>query len=506
MTWDRYFRPALSYPHDTLITGEKGSGKSVLVKTFLENFFTRGDSCVIDLLDMGRLENCYYYFANPYTYLYEIYYGRVKRLHPNYSVKIPIPDAFDTEVFFPAVSGVDEDLPDIFTPFRIPYHDLSFDELNILLGGNLTEVGSNLLNTAWMNLENKPDASLERLTNDVVDYACEGSVRIKGRVVPMANMNIAMPLIRRLISLHRTNLICGRDDEYALDLDRIMRDTSKIHSFTMRYIQEVEYKFLIYAFILKRIYNLRMNRGRYPQLVLGIREAQMLAPARIQFAGQKSSSTYLTTLAAEGRDLNIRGFYDTQAPRRVVKDLRELPQAFHLFRLDKMALMDFTNLFWIPPAVFTATQRYPVGICTTRTSNGIHANVAYAPPRSWVKHPNEDFLEIWRKAGLPTKHFKFDMPPNLIEIEKVDSAEGKKSRDELRLGESHKKVLFKVISKNPQGLDVEELADYVSICSRSTYDYLVELLDAKQIRKEDCKGKHGRRVLYKANVYSPLIE
>ena len=413
-----------TFPSDTLICGNKGMGKSTKIKERCEWHFSRGDVC-FDMLDFGRLENAFYYFPARNRRLKNLYAKRIKSVHPNAVLKDSWePQGFPTDVYFPAVSGVNRRLPEIFRPFRISFSDLSFDELLILVGGHLTDYGKSLINLAWLHIEKQKNPTLDNLTKQVVGYAKKGHALIDGDKVPIADMRIATPLIRRLNDLQQTGILCDKDDPLALDLDKLMRDKSAIHSFTMRFLPRLEYAFLIYGWLCEKIYNLRMERHGYPELCMFFREIQKIAPSSPSFDGQHISTKYLRMLSSEGRDLQIRMFYDTQKPMKVHKEIREIPQVYHMFQLDRNDIEAFGKIFFIPDSVATATTRYKIGFCTTRNAMDdykINANIIYMPPRSWCKEPEDDFIQIWKKLKLPLVKFKFTRPKGVMTITQIET-------------------------------------------------------------------------------------
>jgi len=480
-----------------VVFGGKGMAKSSALKECAEYRHDRGD-CVIDLVDMGRLENAFYYFPNPYIKIFKNYAKR-KMMSANPRVGDYKPKGFDTVVHFPAIAGVDERLPVIFEPFRIPYQSLSLDELELLLGGELTQQAKSLLSTSWMKVSSMEEQSLPTLIRETKAYAKSGFALIDGDKVAISTMKTGMPLINSLVTLQRTGLLCGEDDKYALNLNKIMRDTIRIHSFTVRYMPVMEMKYLIYGWICKRIYNLRMNRGGYPDLSIIMREVRNLAPSVIHFSGQKISTAYLTALAAEGRDLRIRMFYDAQWPMQINKNMRLLPQMFLVFRVDRNVMDDISNMFYIDPKTQAATTHYRIGECTVRSPYEVSAHFLWPVPRSWIKKPKDDFIGIWKRLGLETKRFRFERPDDLIKIGRLDGNEP--TRGEVKIGDIHKGHILSVISRLSKEKPPTKrvLLNYVKeiISSSMLGNYLSEMVDAGLIGAS--KDASDRRLV----VYSP---
>ena len=475
-----------AFPSDTLICGNKGMGKSTKIKERCEWHFLRGDVC-FDMLDFGRLENAFYYFPAQNRRLKNIHAKRIKAIHPQAVLKDSWePQGFPTDVYFPAVSGVNRRLPDIFRPFRISFSDLSFDELLILVGGHLTDYGKSLINLAWLHIEKQKNPTLDNLTKEVVGYAKKGHALIDGDKVPIADMRIATPLIRRLNDLQQTGILCDKDDPLALDLDKLMRDNSAIHSFTMKFLPRLEYAFLIYGWLCKRLYTLRMERHGYPELCMFFREIQMIAPASPSFDGQHISTKYLRMLSSEGRDLQIRMFYDTQKPMKVHKEIREIPQVYHMFQLDRNDIEAFGKIFYIPDSVATATTRYKIGFCTTRNAMDVYkinANIIYAPPRSWCKEPEDDFIQLWKKRKLPLTTFKFTRPKGVMTIKQIEVKDEIPDEFVCAAGGQIKKVLNKI----GRQMNALELRDYVDCDEKYLYTVLKKLIKRGEVVKTNNK-------------------
>lgn len=486
------FDQETKWPSNVLIVGSSGFGKSTKLRERCEYSFEQGRVC-IDLYDAGRLENSFYALKNPYTGIYQSYKWKWDTMCPNNNVTVPIPKEFPTEVLFPAVSGIDEDLPDIFTPFRIPIDDMTIDELHILLGGHITERGRSLLETAWLTLQLGGNISLEGLISTVLDYATKGYAVFNETKVPMANMTIATPLLRSLAELQRLNILCTTKDEYALNLDKVMRDKSKIHSFTMRYMPRLEYRYLLYGWICSKLHSLRL-KNNYPELALFIREMHNLAPAKALYEGQAISRKYIVDLASEGRDLLMRIYFDTQYFNKIHLELRRNPQVYHIFHMEIGDLLETNKRFKFEPSVLHATAGYPIGMCTSKNwkQRSPECFMLYEPPRSWIKKPKDDFISIWKKQGRGIKHFCFGYPPPLFTITSViDDDEGGQGKSET---EKHKQMIVRILSIHGE-LGAKEILRYFDF----TPQYISELLrvmrkDAGDYRVIMRQSKKDKRI------------
>jgi len=496
----RAFNQETTWPSDTLIVGDKGTGKSTKLKERAEYCFEKG-RIVIDLVDFGRFENAFYALEGEGANrrVYRSYKNLWRTLRPNVEVKEPIPRSFPTEVLFPAVSGIDEQLPAIFKPFRIPFSEMSFEELLILLGNSITERGKQLLNASWLMLDNKKDRSIKSLITVVKEISKKGRIMFDGDALPIANLSIGVPVLRALTQLNKTGLICADDDPFRIDLDAMMHDKSQIHSFTMAFLPEIEYQYVIYGWLCKKIYTLRM-RGDYPEMALIMREVQKLAPSKNKYEGQNISRKYLTELASEGRDLNLRMYYDTQHPNKIDKELRFLPQIYHLFRMDRGPLDDMANAIKLHASVVSATQKYPRGLATSKNGRRVVCYMSYAPPRSWMKQPTNDFIKIWRRKGLPMTHVKTgDGDQSTISIKIMEGEdEHSQPRTQVKITDIRKASILKVISTLKRA-SKKDIMQYVDIGDSQLNDLLSDLANKERKLNITIGGYRNRSNLYSIN-------
>ena len=127
-----------------------------------------------------------------------------------------------------------------------------------------------------------------------------------------------MSLISLVASLQKSGLICGNENPYALDLDKVMRDKKRITTFDFAGL-DFRLSFLILVAILRQIISLRTGgKKKYPKICLVIPELHFIAPASrfispLAVAGF-SSLPLMQFLSSQGRILGIKLIADVQNP------------------------------------------------------------------------------------------------------------------------------------------------------------------------------------------------
>jgi hypothetical protein len=423
-----------------MIVGKQGTGKSTLGKSITENDFISGEYCCIDLSDFGKCENACYAIPNYHKEIYNRF-NAILSNHDETFERIKFkPRSFPTVVYVPAVRGIPNKLPSIFQPYRISFQDLDFEEFILLCGFRGDEVAVELLELAWSS--KKEDETFEAFIKRAILMAGYGSiiVKVEDRTfqVNTAERRSFAPLLRRIKRLWDSSLICNRGDPLALDLNAIMLDKTKIHSFSMAYLTDVNIQYTIYSYLLRKFHTLRIKpEVEYPPLSLSIREVHKLAPSGsdVSHDGQRTSRIHLSTLVRDCRHIGAWIYMDTQDHRSVFwKVWSGVVYTWFIFRSDKIIVTDLGQLFSIPDSVSYDISSYDIGFCATKFDVVRHPCV-YAPPLSLIKDYREQFMFIWEKLGGKYKEwdFMFYDTDELIKLSVPEQAQAEVDINEKKL-------------------------------------------------------------------------
>lgn len=419
------------FPSANMIIGKQGVGKSTLGRCIIEDDFESGEYCCIDLSDFGKCENACYAIPNFHTEVYDSFNAKCFS-HDNSFVSVKfVPKAFPTIIYVPAVRGIPNKLPNIFQPYRIAFQDLEFDEFILLCGFRGDEVAVELLELSWSG--KKDDESFEEFIKRAILMAGYGSIIAKvddvSFQVNTAERRSFAPLLRRIKRLWDSSLICDRGDKLALDLNSIMLDKTKIHSFTMAYLSDVNIQYTLYGFLLRRIHTMRIRpQVEYPLLSLSIREVHKIAPSGSDvLEGQRISRYYLFILVRDCRHVGTWIYMDTQDHRTVYwKVWSGVLYTWFIFRSDKVVVNDLQQQFYIPDSIAYDIPKYPVGVCATKFDD-IKSPCVYPPPRSLVKDYREQFMFLWEgmKGGYRKWKFEFSDTGELIKLSVPEQPQAK---------------------------------------------------------------------------------
>ena len=413
---------AKDFPSASIAIGKSGQGKTVLSRERLEYYVSQG-FCRIALYDWGRFETPFMNFPNPYRYMWDLYCENNRRffhidIEADYGAKYS-PHGFKTLCYVPFTEDMPSRLPSCFRPFRLSFESLSLEEFCVLLG-DLTRTSRDLIEIAWAEKSKK--MTFHEFVELVITYASQGKISIFIRdeeiTSNIGDMRGFASLVRSLHSLYRLGLICDRDDEYALDLDAIMRDKSVTHCFSMAFMENVENAFLIYAYLIRKIRDLRLkDPSRYPNLFMVVNEAHELCPSEIDHAGQTESLYYMKLLLSQPRDIKLWAFLDTQRFKRLDVTIRSSPYTYYVFQSDMREIEELDERFKLADSVKASIKKLPVGVYCI-IMDRVDVPVFSAPPLSMCKEHSDDFFKWWRYYGLPYRSYRFSVPEKIFTIRK----------------------------------------------------------------------------------------
>lgn len=464
------------FPAPTIFCGKMGTGKSTRLKRMAEDEHNAGN-CVIDLCDWGRFENACYAIPNYHSGLYDKFNYIItswdKKAEPvSFKAKY-----FPVTVYVPAVKGIQKTLPNFFQPFRIIFQELTFHEFIILCGFSGNETAVEILELSWSS--KKKHDTFEDYVKRTIRMAGYGSLIVKVGDESSFEVNTAerrsfAPLLRKLRALWDSGLICDEGDELALRIDDIMRDKSKIHSFSTAYIEDVRIPFLIYGFLLRRIFSLRLKQAeKYPNLAVCIREVQKIAPNWAEFEGQNISRSNLRAIIRECRDLKLWLYMDTQDPRDLDRSLLSKIYTWYIFNSDKVVVDWLGKYFWIPDSVANAIPRLTIGMCCTKFKT-IHVPTIYPPPLSLVKAYDEQFVVVWEKlkGGYKDWNIEFVDTDDIISFTIPEKAPKEKlSKREKNWVRKYIATWMRYVEKHGN-TSLNELCELVDITKPAFYEHI----------------------------------
>jgi hypothetical protein len=454
------------FPSVTCVIGKIGSGKSTRLKRFAEQYFEEGH-CVIDLCDFGGFENACYALPNMSHEVFNHFNAILLA-----SGKQPVyfqPRAYPMIMYIPATRGIENTMPNFFRPFRIAFQTLEFNEFITLCGFQSGDVASELLEMAWAS--KPPNEGFEDFVKRAIEMCGYGSlqVEIEGRSrfeVQTAEKRSFPPLLRKLKVLWDVGLICDEGDPLALDLNALMLDTKHIHAFSMGYIDRLDIPYLIYGYIIRRMYNLRKNpRNHYPKMSLIAREAQKLAPYQVEFPGQEISRACIRAICRECRHLSLWLYLDTQDHIQLDYDVRRRVFSWYIFLSDKLIVDSLRKIFYLKDTVAYAIPKLPVGLCAIQHKTYAGVPALYLPPLSHVKAYQEKFLELWDRRGTGMKTWDIEFPDSnsIIRFEVPNAMDTPLGKRETTLVYKYLNMLKKLLARYNGEIKLSEYADIIGL-------------------------------------------
>jgi hypothetical protein len=408
------------FPTTSIAFGKVGTGKTVKSREQAEHYYGQG-FCVIYLYDWGRFEAPFMNFPNPYKNMWDRY-KFFFRIFNGEELKVEYkPRGYNTNCYIPFVSTMPAELPACFRPFRIRFDSLTFSEFSILLGSDVAKGGRDVLEIVWN--EKQSSWTFGKFITELIQYSARGKmiIEIEDEEIEasVGEMRSISGLVRTLQNLWQSGLLCDADDPYALDMDAIMRDNKTVHSFSMAFMNDIETSYLIYAFLLRKIRELRQrDASRYPNLFLIINEAHELLPSDIEHSGQSQSLYYGKLLLSQPRDVRVWCFLDTQRFIRLNKTIRGSSYTYYVFKSDMAEIEEIGMRYGFSRSVQAAIKNLDTGVCCTVTDR-IDVPCFFPPPRSMCKSYADDFFKWWKKFKLPMIKHEFKVPKRLFEIKRM---------------------------------------------------------------------------------------
>jgi hypothetical protein len=488
MNAGRGIQATLNFPHATMAYGRSGTGKSVRTRRLSELGYEDGK--VLDLLDEGRFEGCTIGLPAGSREAWKLYLRRCMRYYGrDYALsqmkKGYMPKGYPIETLIPASLKIPSKVPDHFQTFRLYFPGMTYEEFSIFLGGGISDLAKGLLDMAWAS--KKKNTTIEEFITDIKEFAASGMVKMGDTEARVADMRIASPLILRLITAYNSGLLTD-DKEEILDLDAIMKDREKITLFSYAYIEEIELKYLLMAYILKRIHTLRRrNAEGYPHLYLVMREVHKIAPMRSTYPAQNVSRGVLQELLLEPRDIQTYVIADSSRPNNLDSMCRSCFLPVYVFRCSEAVATALKEEYGgMSASVFNSLQHNPIGVCGHYLDSW-NTPMVFKPPVSRIKNFDEHYFDIWRKSGGKFKHITPPKLKVLMEVRKLNTEEKEdKAVYRAKTGKCNAILLF-LDSVNYKTREEILGATKISVSEWTNlldYDYLRERLEWTRSQKD----------------------
>lgn len=461
-----YCSHAISY-------GASGTGKSVHTKSCAEKFYNGipeeqiPPHKIIDIYDEGRLENCFYAFENPDDWMFKL--RKYRTGEPN---EIWNPQAYPFECYIPVCPTTPKKLPSMFKPFKIAFNNLDEAEFQILLG-TLSSYQKSVITLAWDQIN--PNTTFQEFINLMKDLVSDTKLKIENKVIDICDDRTGIIILQKINKLNKLGLISDKADELSLNLDKVMRDKETITSFSFTFLEDQNIRHLLWGYLFRRIYYLRMKKKyyQYPDLALIHRELQNNAPARgkkssLSYDGQGISLEFIKKIIAEPRDVGVRLIADSQDPLKIDSDVRKGFTTRFIFRTDQAIVNSLCNQFWLDDKTRRGIQSQQIGVWTLKgipephnpmNKYGIQHKCTFPPPLSWCKKPGDLLFKIWKSKGLAFNTWSFKKAKSIISVKILTKKEKKEilTFKQKSLYEHYLSILKVVIGANP-GISIKELS------------------------------------------------
>lgn len=388
----RIVNPEL-HPPFSLSLGKPGNGKSTSVETLVEDAYAAGYK-IIDLLDFDELENAMYDVPSADTMLQNV--RKELGLPPTWDEHLDY-ERPDVEILHPLCesfcnSPLPYDLEEeefVARPFVIPVADLDYTTIKAMLP-NLTTDQEKHLSKALDEMSG--DWSLGELAEAVMYMDIRSDV--KGSI------------ISAIKNLNNRGFIATRDHEYAIDWDRIFRDTDTITCFTVSMLDQREYKLMAATYLCGAIYETRQPDGpemdddgnvitqdQYPRAFAVMREIQDAAPGDSKINGSDAVAQLRTelvdrmqTIGEKRRHTDLGIFGDTQQWLQANARVRENADRLLLFKLNAGTAMGlFKQLTGSKQTDYAQkVGSFDRGECSVVGSEWLSTGQPFAQPISWA--------------------------------------------------------------------------------------------------------------------------
>lgn len=419
-----------------LVIGKTGYGKSGTIGVIVENLFDLRyikpiwKVKIFDLFDGGRGENMFYLFPNNNLLRYGL--DRLKKI--NY-----MPKSYPCTILYPNSKYLPNKIPPQGRVFTIPIHTLNENDLQALIGKDL----STTIKAIWNGVFKVVDKNTTAEDFKQLILSATGGDR-KNKEDVQKSIQARRILDGALGKLIDNKLLTSGKVPLAIDLKSECEDVDNISVLSLKYIDKSLHGFLVNYFINHVFDGLSMNRIKPPVATYFIlREVRELLNTDIASQSEYAIRESLSKVLRMWRT-NKTGFVmDNQLQSALTKDAASLPQKVLIFQSDEVKSVLDSFGYGARGGVLTSSQIIATSmlprlhcyvIDKDKVSGGAYL-VKINPPKHRLHNTGERFddiynnlIGIWKYVG---KDKEID---NITSIEKENS----ESREKWKLKKAMK--------------------------------------------------------------------
>jgi len=319
----------------TLFTGKTGQGKSATLDSAVADRYAAGMK-IVDLLDTDEFESAVYDIPQKQPALRDA--REELGLPPDYH-DVDGFDAPDLEILVPLTSEtqemdvpVDDDGNTVIRPFVIPTDDLDQATLVTFLSALVSKQQETSIRTAYDEVSDSPGWTLRDLADQVIQRD-DLDDKYQRRVV------------RLLENLQGKGFLRTEDHPYALDWERIFRDTDTITAFSVAPLEESVDQMMAMSYLVRGLYDSRKDLSELPPCAAVARELHEIVPHRNETAAdaraealQEAIAHNLSYILRKNRHERLEILGDTQDLMDLKKGVRMRFSRFVLFNLPERSV------------------------------------------------------------------------------------------------------------------------------------------------------------------------
>jgi hypothetical protein len=262
---------------------------------------------------------------------------------PDTELYVPLTPDLDAEAM-PYDTEAEEFMP---TPFTIPASDLNPSLVASMIDAYVSETKEQTIRDAFRAVNRRlSDWSLADLGEEITDRG-ELSEKHKKDALRALDRLQDLGFVRTRACEH-PHPDCEGECRLTLDLDEVMADTTTITRFTQSKMRGEFGQFIVVAFLLDRIWELRRRNYGYDTMVMWLRELWEIAPhgmARRDYddpeeAILKHIVVRLKKFLRKPRDVRTHLIADTQEPNDIEKGVRRRFNRYFVFASNDETLKD----------------------------------------------------------------------------------------------------------------------------------------------------------------------
>lgn len=287
------------------VTGQSGTGKSMILERGMEIFQEKEDVKVIDIFS-SKIEGSF--SALPGGSNYEIWQNPEN----------PEPRAYPGKIYKPLTQDLNPTQPEPVQPFTIPIKTLSEDSLKALLG-DVSQSHEALFNAMINDIQDMDSpnvAELLKLSEELPDQDyIESSSGIK---ISSPTKRGKRPIQHSLIELADHRLVTSKNSPLSLDLYRELNNEDRRMILETAQVQSDKITKFTVVHVLQRILELLKQGEVEPYLAIFIREGHKLLKDENGNGGSSEAfREIIEEFLKESRQVGVSVFIDTQNPEEL---------------------------------------------------------------------------------------------------------------------------------------------------------------------------------------------